>query len=71
MGPAGGQFEGALDGGDEATGANIVKVALEARLKQIAVNAGLGGGVVGEEVRGLTADEPLDAATGRAYNWTR
>ena len=32
--------------GDEATGANIVQVALLAPLKQIAINAGLEGGVV-------------------------
>ena len=32
--------------GDEATGANIVRLALEAPLKQIAINAGLEGGVV-------------------------
>jgi chaperonin GroEL len=50
--------------GDEATGANIVKVALEAPLKQIAVNAGLEGGVVAEKVRHLPAGEGLDAATG-------
>jgi chaperonin GroEL len=50
--------------GDEATGANIVKVALEAPLKQIAVNAGLEGGVVVEKVRGLPAGHGLDAATG-------
>src|ERR1700750_2415999 len=50
--------------GDEATGANIVRVALEAPLKQIAVNAGLEGGVVAEKVRGLYAGEGLDAATG-------
>jgi chaperonin GroEL len=50
--------------GDEATGANIVKVALEAPLKQIAVNAGLEGGVVVERVRGLEAGHGLDAATG-------
>src|SRR5699024_420986 len=37
--------------GDEATGANIVKVAVEAPLKQIAVNGGLEGGVVAEKVR--------------------
>jgi chaperonin GroEL (HSP60 family) len=37
----------------EATGANIVKVAVEAPLKQIAVNAGLEGGVVAEKVRNL------------------
>jgi chaperonin GroEL len=50
--------------GDEATGANIVRVALEAPLKQIAVNAGLEGGVVVEKVKGLKAGEGLDAATG-------
>jgi chaperonin GroEL len=50
--------------GDEATGANIVRVALEAPLKQIAVNAGLEGGVVAEKVRGLAAGHGLDAATG-------
>ena len=39
--------------GDEATGANIVRVAAEAPLKQIAINAGLEGGVVVEKVRNL------------------
>jgi chaperonin GroEL len=50
--------------GDEATGANIVKVAIEAPLKQIAVNAGLEGGVVAEKVRNLPAGHGLNAATG-------
>src|ERR671926_415419 len=50
--------------GDEATGANIVRVALEAPLKQIAVNAGLEGGVVAEKVRGLDFGHGLNAATG-------
>ena len=50
--------------GDEATGANIVRVAIEAPLKQIAINAGLEGGVVAEKVRNLPAGEGLDAATG-------
>ncbi|HSK57025.1 MAG TPA: chaperonin GroEL [Jiangellales bacterium] len=50
--------------GDEATGANIVKVAVEAPLKQIAINAGLEGGVVAEKVRGLPASHGLNAATG-------
>ena len=50
--------------GDEATGANIVKVAVEAPLKQIAINAGLEGGVVAEKVRNLPRAEGLDAATG-------
>jgi len=50
--------------GDEATGANIVRLALESPLKQIAVNAGLEGGVVVERVRNLEAGHGLDAATG-------
>ena len=50
--------------GDEATGANIVRVAVDAPLKQIAVNAGLEGGVVAERVRGLEANHGLNAATG-------
>ncbi len=50
--------------GDEATGANIVKVAVEAPLKQIAVNAGLEGGVVVEKVRHLEPGWGLDAASG-------
>jgi chaperonin GroEL len=50
--------------GDEATGANIVRVAAEAPLKQIAVNAGLEGGVVAEKVSNLDAGWGLDAATG-------
>jgi len=50
--------------GDEATGANIVKVACEAPLKQIAINAGLEGGVVAEKVRGLEIGYGLNAETG-------
>ncbi|MFE0421761.1 chaperonin GroEL [Streptomyces sp. NPDC058953] len=50
--------------GDEATGANAVKLALEAPLKQIAVNAGLEGGVVVEKVRNLTPGHGLNAASG-------
>ncbi|MCX4511652.1 chaperonin GroEL [Streptomyces sp. NBC_01619] len=50
--------------GDEATGAAAVKLALEAPLKQIAVNAGLEGGVVVEKVRNLTPGHGLNAATG-------
>jgi chaperonin GroEL len=50
--------------GDEATGANIVRLAVEAPLKQIAVNAGLEGGVVVEKVRNLTPGHGLNAATG-------
>jgi chaperonin GroEL len=50
--------------GDEATGANIVRVATEAPLKQIAVNAGLEGGVVAEKVKSLPVGQGLNAATG-------
>jgi chaperonin GroEL len=50
--------------GDEATGANIVRLALEAPIKQIAVNAGLEGGVIVEKVRNLPLGHGLDAATG-------
>ncbi len=50
--------------GDEATGANIVRVALDAPLKQIAINAGLEGGVVAEKVRNLEPGFGLNAATG-------
>ena len=49
---------------DEATGANIVKVALTAPLRQIAINAGLEGGVVAEKVKGLPVGHGLNAATG-------
>ena len=50
--------------GEAAVGANIVKVAVEAPLKQIAVNAGLEGGVVAEKVRHLDPGYGLNAATG-------
>mgnify|MGYP000200119577 FL=1 len=50
--------------GEEAVGANIVKVAVEAPLKQIAMNAGLEGGVVAEKVRNLAPGFGLNAATG-------
>ena len=50
--------------GDEATGASIVKVAIDAPLKQIATNAGLEPGVVADKVRGLEAGHGLIAATG-------
>src|SRR3954471_9225811 len=49
---------------DEATGAEIVRRALEEPLKQIAYNAGLEGGVVVEKVRALPNGEGLNAATG-------
>lgn len=50
--------------GDEATGANIVRVAIEAPLKQIALNAGLEPGVVANKVAELPAGQGLNAATG-------
>src|SRR6266498_3497011 len=50
--------------GDDATGATIVRRALEEPLKQIALNAGLEGGVVVERVRGLEGVHGLNAATG-------
>ncbi|GMA95891.1 60 kDa chaperonin 2 [Pseudolysinimonas kribbensis] len=50
--------------GDEATGANIVRVAIDAPLKQIALNAGLEPGVVVDKVRNLEVGHGLNAATG-------
>ncbi|GAA1257416.1 MULTISPECIES: chaperonin GroEL [Janibacter] len=57
-------FAGLSLEGDEATGANIVRVAASAPLKQIAVNAGLEGGVVSEKVANLPSGHGLNAATG-------
>ncbi|WP_419927721.1 chaperonin GroEL [Candidatus Poriferisocius sp.] len=53
-----------LSADDEATGARIVSKALEGPLAQIAVNAGLEGGVVVERVRNLEGNSGLNAATG-------
>ncbi len=50
--------------GDELTGAQIVFAAAKAPLRQIALNAGLEGGVVAEKVAGLPAGQGLNAATG-------
>jgi chaperonin GroEL len=50
--------------GDEATGAKIVEYAVESPLKQIAINAGLEGGVIVEKVRGLETGFGLNAASG-------
>jgi chaperonin GroEL len=50
--------------GDEATGANIVRLALTAPLRQIAINAGLEGGVVAEKVNELPPGHGLNAETG-------
>ncbi|ROT25533.1 chaperonin GroEL, partial [Micromonospora sp. HM5-17] len=54
--------------GDEATGAQIVKLALDAPLRQIAINAGLEGGVVVEKVRNLEPGHGLNAANGEYVN---
>jgi len=50
--------------GDELTGTTIVRRALEEPIKQIAVNAGLEGGVVVEKVRSMDQGFGLNAATG-------
>ena len=50
--------------GDEATGVKIVRTALSAPLKQIALNAGFEPGVVADKVAFLPAGEGLNAATG-------
>ncbi|HMO10113.1 MAG TPA: chaperonin GroEL [Actinotalea sp.] len=57
-------FDGLELVGDEATGAKIVQLAIDAPLKQIAINAGLEGGVVAEKVRHLPSGHGLNAATG-------
>ncbi len=53
-----------IDDADEQVGARIVAKALEGPLYQIAVNAGMEGGVVVEKVRNLDGSNGLDAATG-------
>jgi chaperonin GroEL len=62
------QAEAALDKleleGDEATGARIIRHALQAPMYWIASNAGLEGSVVVEKVRGMTPGEGLNALTG-------
>jgi chaperonin GroEL len=50
--------------GDEATGANIVRVALTVPLKQIATNTGLDGSVIAAKVADLPPGHGLDASTG-------
>jgi chaperonin GroEL len=49
---------------EQAVGANIVRWAVNAPLKQIAENAGLEGGVVVEKVRDLAPGFGLDASNG-------
>ncbi|WP_313318828.1 chaperonin GroEL [Gordonia sputi] len=62
------QSEPAIDSltleGDEATGTNIVRVALSAPAKQIAVNAGLEPGVVADKILNSPLGTGLNAATG-------
>jgi len=53
-----------LDNPDEATGARLVAKSLEAPLNQIAVNAGLEGGVIVEKVRNLEGAHGLNASSG-------
>ena len=61
-------FESLQLEGDEATGAAIVKLGVEAPLKQIAINAGMEPGVVVDKVRGLEPGFGLNAATGEYVN---
>ncbi len=58
------KIEQELTDRDEATGARLVAKSLEAPLRQIAVNAGLEGGVIVEKVRNLDGSNGLNAATG-------
>jgi chaperonin GroEL len=53
-----------LTDGDESTGAEIVRRALEEPLRQIAENSGFEGSVIVDRVRGLKPGEGLDAETG-------
>jgi chaperonin GroEL len=53
-----------LSDGDESTGAEIVRRALEEPLRQIAENSGFEGSVVVNKVRGMKAGEGLNAETG-------
>ena len=57
--------------GDEATGAQIVREAISAPLKQIAFNAGLEPGVVAEKVANLPDGHGLNAATGEYVDMLR
>ena len=55
---------GSIEDADAAVGARMVARALEGPLTQIAVNAGMEGGVVVEQVRSLEGNKGLNAATG-------
>ncbi len=55
---------GSLADADEQVGARMVARALEGPLTQIAVNAGMEGGVIVDKVRNLEGNMGLNAATG-------
>ncbi len=54
----------ALTDGDESTGAEIIRRALEEPMRQIAQNSGFEGSVVVNTIRGMKAGEGLNAETG-------
>lgn len=54
--------------GDEATGLNIVRVALEAPIRQIATNAGLEGAVIVERLKKEVVGIGFNAANGEWVN---
>ena len=58
------ELAASIDDRDVATGAKIVAKALEGPLHQIAINAGMDGGVVVDKVRNLKGNKGLNAATG-------
>ena len=62
--PAVNAMIGSIEDADAAVGARMVARALEGPLTQIAVNAGMEGGVVVEQVRSLEGNKGLNAATG-------
>ncbi|MCU0315705.1 MAG: chaperonin GroEL [Fimbriimonadaceae bacterium] len=57
--------------GDELTGVNIVRKALEAPLRQIAENAGLEGSVIVEHVRNAKVGIGLNAANGEMVDMVK
>jgi chaperonin GroEL len=54
----------ALTDGDESTGAEIIRRALEEPMRQIAQNSGFEGSVVVNTIRGMKTGEGLNAETG-------
>ncbi|MEZ5111107.1 MAG: chaperonin GroEL [Microbacteriaceae bacterium] len=61
---AGKVLDGVAAEGDEAIGVNIVRVAIEAPIKQIAINAGLEPGVVVHQIATMPVGHGLNAANG-------